>query len=419
MRRSLMLSSLGVLLLRIVGMALQFATTIVLAWSLSLAQMGIFASIYAVLGLTRAIGPLGTDQAGLRMLAELDDGQRPVSAEIRQVSISGLVLAGLLGCGLMIIAGIIAVAVGTLPADLSVYGLIAAVLALPAYLIMGVLAGHLRGLGRNILAQAPESLVLPSLTLAILGITHLHAGITLDDTAFALSLGAWLTVTLQIGLWVRMGLAREARIAWTDMRLLLNHGWGIFQAISVTALTTHAPIFLTGALLGAAATGLMEIALRFGKLPSLLTTSISTTFNPHYVRMFANSDHAGLRRARIVAGLMGGVPAALYALAAWLLADRVLPLVLSDSYAGAAVPMALVAAGIAVNAGFGPASNVLLMTGRAHVVRNYSLIRLVVFAGTALALAPTLGTAGIGVAVLTGFAVRDVGMSLSHSIRSS
>lgn len=408
MHQSLMLSSLGVLMLRVVGVALQLATTIVLAWSLSLAQMGVFAALYAFLGLTRAIGPIGTDQAGLRVLAELDEGQRPPSAAIRQISTSGLALAGILGCGLMLLVGTVALSLGMQPAGLSAYGMATAILALPAYVIMGVLAGHLRGLGRNMLAQAPESLALPVLILAVLGLAHLRGGIALDDTALALSLGAWLTVALQIGLWVGMGMVRGARIARADMRVLLGHGWGIFQAMFVTALTTHAPIFLTAALLGAAATGLIEIALRFGKLASLLTTSISTTFNPVYVRLSATKDHAGLRRARIMAGLMGGVPATLYALGIWLFADSMLPMLLSDSYTEAALPMALIAGGIAVSAGFGPASNILLMTSRAHIVRNYSLLRMAVFLALSVITAPHFGIVGVAFAFFIGAIFRDV-----------
>ncbi|AML50947.1 hypothetical protein [Falsihalocynthiibacter arcticus] len=75
MKNSLVISSITLMGIRALGVGVQLATTIFLARNLTLLEMGQFALMYAALGLVRAIGSFGVDQASRMFPAK----SRPIS----------------------------------------------------------------------------------------------------------------------------------------------------------------------------------------------------------------------------------------------------------------------------------------------------------------------------------------------------
>lgn len=411
-------SALLLLGLRLLGVAGQLILLAYLANRLSMAQMAVFALCYAALGLVRVLGPLGMDQASLRLLALTRQAGGTGSDPAARLAGAGLAMSALTGVLVAMLAAVLLLA-GWLPGfsgGLDPVTGWAMVAALPAHVLIGLLVGQLRGLGHNLAAQAPEALVLQLGTLGLVGLAGAQWAVP------ALALASWAVVIIQLFL-RHLALRRRresrlpARFGRAECLALLRSGWPVLQAQGLNALSVRAPLFLAAATsspaLAAAAVAQLEVALRLGNLPSLLTGSVGATFCPRLARQARAGDRPGLARSRRAIGLMAGVPALAYLALSILLAGPVLEGVLPPAYRAAALPLGFIALAAAANAVWAGASYQLLMSDRAEVVRRYGLLRLAVLSLGALLLAPEWGAAGVAMAVAAGGVLADSGMALS------
>ena len=434
-------SAAALVAVRVAGVLCQLLVLTYLANRLSLPQMAVFALAYSGLGLVRVLGALGIDHASVRLLSvQLGAGTAPpmtrkMAEAAHRLAAAGLFLALLSGLILALpTAGLIAVLTATPPqgpapatSPLALWSLVAAV---PAQALMGVMVGQIRGLGRNLSAQWPEALGLHLTTLALLLVLGAQAALP------ALALASWGVVCLQLLLRHRAlrqlcpphtpadrahghcpdlagARRRQARFGRAECAALLRCGWPILQAQGVSALATRAPLFLAALTTGPAAVAVLEVALRFGTLPSLLTGSVGATFSPAVARQAARADQAALRQSRRTIGRLAGGPALLYLMACPLLAGPLLGWMLPDAYQAAVLPLTLIAFGSLLNAGFAGASFQLLMSSRAVLVRRYAMLRLGILCALSVMLGPLWGAVGIALAVAAGYAVADTGMALA------
>ncbi|MEY8119484.1 lipopolysaccharide biosynthesis protein [Falsihalocynthiibacter sp. BN13B15] len=406
MKNSLVISSITLMGIRALGVGVQLATTIFLARNLTLLEMGQFALMYAALGLVRAIGSFGVDQASMRQIAGTMDGRR-VSTVAQKLSLAGIVIA--MASGILIsICVLCAQKLGLLGAQNATLFAMAA----PAYVLIGLLVGQVRGLGHNLAAQVPESIGLQLFIFLGLMPAYLNGTLNGNDTLHALLWAGWLTLAIQILIRFFIGGGPIGSVDRASFKVLLSDGWSIFQAQIFTVLAMRAPIFLGTALLGAGGTAIIEVALRFGTLPSLLTSSVGATFSPAYARLSKDNNILGLNKARKQAGLLAGIPSFVYVLFCTLGGGVLIGWAFPASYSAAVLPISLIAFGSFVNAAFGPASNVFLMSGQAKIVRKYSILRLICVVAVSFLAGPIWGSVGIAIAILLGFALRDIGLSL-------
>ncbi|WP_380058847.1 oligosaccharide flippase family protein (plasmid) [Falsihalocynthiibacter sp. SS001] len=233
MNGSLISSSIALMGSRGLGVILELLTTVYLARHLSLAAMGQFALAYSLLGLVRATGSFGVDQASVRQIARASHGA-VVSDEAQRLSLAGIAIA--LICGALL--------------GLSMFGLhlltgvnIMLALAIPAYVFIGLMVGQIRGLGHNLLAQTPEAV---GLQLAILAIVVLSGA---DSAIVALCVAGWVIAMVQIAIRARVGLKLDVGLDLAPMKRLISEGFGIFQAQVFTVLAMRAPVFLAAAVL--------------------------------------------------------------------------------------------------------------------------------------------------------------------------
>ena len=165
-------------------------------------------------------------------------------------------------------------------------------------------------------------------------------------------------------------------------------------------------------LMGPAATAIMEIAGRFGRITDIVTSSIALTFSPHLARLDRVLDVDALHKILRHGAIIAAIPALGWLSFIWFAAPAVISWLLPPTYADAYVPTVLIAAAAAVNSICGLASTLLLMSGRESVVRRYSLGQLLAVCAGSLVLAPLWGVTGIAAAVMLGTLVRDGGMML-------
>ena len=410
--RGLFKSSLLVIGVRVLGIALQSLIVILLARQLPPDQMGIFALCYAVLGLGRMLGPLGLDQTTMRLIARargdgelVDDDHRALNG-----SVIAVVLANIGFASVFALAGLLSGGFGS-----SVVGAQAALLAttaaLPAFALVGLLTLQLRGFGQQVWAQVPDSIILQVLHGAILlGLWYTgRLGLASSIVAFAVS--AWLVAGLYVVSRLRLGV-RWLQVDRQAYQVLAKGARDIWLALVVTALSVRAPLFIVAAALGPAAAAIMDIATRFGTLPSITTSSVMATFSPRFAALHAEAERPSLSRALSLSSLIAMAPALGLLLVLVVGAPLALAWILPPIYGEALLPMVIICLAQVINAWFGPATNLLLMQGHGTVVRNFSTVQFALVVTLAYPAAQFGGLIGVTLVILVSQLVRDLGAAL-------
>jgi O-antigen/teichoic acid export membrane protein len=407
---SLSLTSLFVVMIRIVGVAFQALIIVVLANSISVTEMGLFSAIYIFWGLMRALGPLGLDQLSMRDIATFaGDAKSNRAQAVSNFSIVWVAAAGLLVA--LVTYGLLNLITQGGSTLYSPAAIVAASLAAPAYAMNGLLVAHLRGFGRTIQSQVSEVITLHALSLAAMGVLAWQGTLTLEAALVIQAAAAWIVMAIYAFLRVGCGVDVSARLTPDVKRSTIADAFQIWQALSLGGLYERAPTYISLALLGPAATAIVDIANRFGSLPTIFTDGVATTFSPVFAQLFAGADADGYRAALTLSSWLAFLPAfgaltGLLVLGPWLL-DVFFP----ASYQAAFWPMVLICAGTTINAAFGMASCAYMVTSRQTLVRLYTAYSLVFILVACAVMGWFFGPTGIAAAICLGAVIRDGGLA--------
>ena len=406
----LLSSSIWVTFSRGLGVALQAAVILYLARALSVTDVGYFGLVYAFLGAIRFVGPLGTDQAAMREVA-LAKANRNL-AGVQQASTTSLLIVAVVGT-VCASATAITLSVAHRVVPFGGHEIAAIALSIPAFALIGLFVGQLRGLGYDLSAQLPDALGL-HVIFGLLVLSLASTGL-LDRASALISLGvaAWCVLAGYIAIRASIGVEWPLTTSPEHTIKMLQSGFRIFKALVATVLAVRAPAFLATALIGPAASAILEVAGRFGTAPLLVTGSVGATFSPRFARLSAGGDSAGIVRALRLSAILALVPAVAYLVLLGLGAPWAVGTLLPPAYADAYVPMLLVCLAATINAAFGLASSFLLMSGRERRVQLFSLAQLATVCVVSIVLAPRFGVVGIGWAMVVGALVRDGGLMLT------
>lgn len=415
----LLKTSLILLGVRVTGILLQAFVVLHLARTLPTNHMGVFAVAYAFLGLMRMLGPIGTDQVAMRRIAQATSAQdlSPLAQRISNDAFTLVVCANAAFAGICALLLLTLMALGFLTVDAVVIAPICT--AMPAFAITGLFVGQIRGLGYNITAQVPDAVGLHLVFGGLLLALTWQNALTLQSAMICLSIASWCVVILQV--WIRLwiGVDWSMRPSRGSLVSIAREGWDTLQALALTALSVRAPMFLAMILLGPAAAAILEIAVRFGNVCSILTGSVAATLSPRFAKLWQSGERRDITRFLGYGGLMAGIPAFIYVIVLAIAAPGLISLVLPADYRAAHLPMLLVAFATSVNASLGLSSNALLMAGRPRPVTLFSLLSLVAIVFGSLFLAPSFGVTGIAGAMLLGSLLRDGGLTLMMRGRAS
>lgn len=388
---------------RVVGVAIQALTILLLARALPIEDLGWFGLVYAGLGIVRYLGPLGTDVGALRRIAR-DGSTDPRAAQT--ASFGSLIIASGVATAAALLACVALVAHGY---ELSQADNVAIIAAIPAFALIGAFAGQIRGFGKNIAAQVPEAIGLHALLGGAVLVLYSSGPLALEQVLVALCVASWAVVGLYALVRLRIGLDWSARPSLAELIVLAREGLAVSQALAMTAFSARLPLLLAAILVSPAGVALLDIASRFGRLPEITTASVSMTSSARFARE-ASGDRAATLRTLQLSSAVAAVPAILWVVAVASLGSFAIAVLLPPDYVAAYVPMLLIALAVAINAALGQASTLMLMSGRESLVRFFSFLQFGAVAVASLALAPTYGVNGIAMAVVFGSLVRDGGM---------
>lgn len=410
--RGLFKSSLLVIGVRVAGIVLQSVIVILLARYLPTEQMGIFALCYAILGLARMLGPLGLDQTTMRLIARAREsaGLQEADHRILNGSFIAILVANTAVAMALVVSGRMTGAFGSTVHDAGM-ALLATAAALPAFAVIGLLTLQLRGFGQQVWAQIPDSILLQLVHGALLLGLWQTGWLGLASSLFAFAIAAWVIA----GLYVLSRTRVETRWIMPDRlayATLWSGGRDVWLALVVTALSVRAPLFVVAGMLGPAAAAIMDIATRFGTLPSITTSSVMATFSPRFAALHGSANRRDLSRALSLSSLIAVTPALGFLLVLMAGAPFAIGLLLPPIYSDALVPMLIICLAQLVNAWLGPATNLLLMLGQGWVVRNYSTVQLALVIILSFPAAMYSGLVGVTLVILLSQLVRDLGATL-------
>jgi O-antigen/teichoic acid export membrane protein len=402
-------SAVVALAIRVFGVACQTVTLMLLANKLSVTEMGIFATIYAIWMLARMLAPLGMESLALREIIYSIAKKQPDKASavcqyaMRSSGLSGASLAVLVMFVLFIVNR-------SLMQTLSFVAILAIAAAVPAFSLVPVSAAASRAYGRNILAQAIESFGLHFMTLIGLSVLTLSTCLSLTSTIVWSCLCAWLTVVMYIrGL--RRWTGPPGFLSAAEQRNIHEQGLEVWQAFVFIGFAAAAPTFLCAAILGPAATAILEMANRIGALPILFTTAVTTTYAPLITARLADSNLAGASENIAISTWLAFLPSAITFLFVLCCAPWLLSMLFPPAYQHAYVPLLFLTANATLNAAVGIAGSLLLLTGHQASVRYFSAVRLVIVVVGCALLALPLGVTGLTLAILLSCTVMDLGLA--------
>jgi O-antigen/teichoic acid export membrane protein len=383
-----------------------------LANHLTLHDVGLYSAVYVFWGIVRLLGPLGLDQLALRETAAAGGGGRDslVSAfllfAMARVTLSSVPVA--------IVTALVLTALNLTefyvfsPAQIAV-----AAGSVPVFACLGVLAGQLRGLGRNIAVQSLEALGLSVLPVALLVLLGRLESLTLLSALCAQAFGAVFVLVAYLALRLSCGLDFRAQLPDPARRVLKREGLEIWHSLLVTVASLRAPTYISLLLLGPPATAILEIASRFGSLPTLFTSSVQTTFSAVFSVRHAEGDEDGLDAAVTAGSLLALAPAVVTLVGLGIAGPWLLERFFPPVYGEAHLAMLLICAAATVNAGCGLASVASVMTGRQRLVRRQSSLQLawILTAGPVMALAFEVD--GLAACLLIGACLRDIPLTFA------
>jgi len=397
------------LALRILGIPIQIAFFAFVARILPLTEFGWFAMSNAIWQACRGLGPLGFDQVALRFIPPLLMTGRETDATLLERSSRRRVVSvlGLVAGAMLLSSGVL----WRLGQDTAGTWLALTAIAVPAFGLAGLQAAQLRARKRVRSAQWPESIGFYAIAAGGVGVAVGFGGGSLKAVLMAEALAAYALCAVCAAL-LRVRTAIGTTEGFGELRAQVSGtAREFFLGQLATALNGRIPTLLAGTLLGTAAAGLLEAAMRFGQLGGIVTWASGIAVSPMIAEAHARDDLPRLQRLLTLSTLATLGPSVIL-LATIAVAGQRLLQIFGPQFGAAYVPMVLIAAAAAVNASGGLSGTVFYMTARQRLVVIWSALGLATLLVVGLALGQFLGIVGIAVAILASSLVRDVGLSI-------
>lgn len=403
-------SSIVVVALRIAGVVCQAAAFVVLVNLLPAREVGIFSVLYVFWGLVRMLGPFGLDHIILRDVAGAratgNDGYAVALARraCRSACIAGLSLTAVSTLALVLVNAVAGDALS--PGEIA---LVAG--AVPAFTLMGVLAAALRGFDRNVTSQGIESFGLHLLILVLLSSWALLGDLSLGAVLACMAVSAVATTLMYVAVLLPNISVAADPVPPESWRTIRAESFEVWQALLLIGLAGRAPNYISLVLLGPVPTAILEVAMRFGTLPTIFTTGVSVTYSPVFAGLHVRNERQAFSEALAVGSWLAFVPSACVLLVTLFLGQWLIDLFFPATYQDAFVPLLVILAACALNAAYGLSSPILLVTGCQRLVRTYSAFRLVTVIVSGIVLGHWLGVTGIALSFLLGVIVFDIGLA--------
>jgi O-antigen/teichoic acid export membrane protein/glycosyltransferase involved in cell wall biosynthesis len=341
----------GATLLQGIGMALRYATALLLAAWLGAEAFGTFAWAIAALAVVALLPTQGRAQAAQRFLPAYDArGETALAAAyVRESRAVTLRNAALIAVPITALAWSIATPNDAITATLAAW-------TLPGVASAAFDAGVLRARGRVRTALAFEQLLAPLLTLV--GIVALHGA----GAAGALAANAIGVTASAVALRRAAGDAAGEMVPAAPRTAWRRTGRSLLLGSTAQDALVRSDVMMIGAILGAEAAGIAHLASRTASLLLIARQAVAMVTTPRFAALVASADRAKVAQLR---GVTQRLTLALVAAIATLLIAVSPPLfaALGGAYGGAMPALVALAIAQVAIAAFGPVAALLEVSG--------------------------------------------------------
>ncbi len=396
--------------LRLVGAAIQFLLSVVIARLLGADGTGIFFLALTVATVATVFGRLGLDNVMLRLTA----------AHSSEGDWSGLAGAYRTGITLAVLSSIVATIV--------VFGLAPWIatavfskpelggplrwmsLAIAPTGLAFLYSELLKGLKQIFNSQFVRGVLLPALAIPLLYVLVPEAGT--DGAAWAYVLAAAGTCALAIGLWyVSTPGLRGVRGTFAP-RQILDRSLPLLWVNSLAYLMSWTATFLLGVWGTAEDVGVFSVASRTATLITVVLLAVNSIAAPKFAQLYQSGDMSALgSTARQSARLMTVLAAP--ALAVFILAPGLIMRLFGPGFGGGAVVLVILAISQFVNVAAGSVGYLLMMTGHERTMRNTVIGSAAISVALNVLLIPFFGVTGAAVATAVALVAQNVFASIA------
>jgi O-antigen/teichoic acid export membrane protein len=396
------------LAIKMVGAALSFAVTFLVARLFGAAISGEYAMAAQTVLTASAIALFGNDQLLVRRMAgDASAGRQDLAraALVHAVRIVGI--ASVVAAAAVLVFSPLATAIGASPVTMRL-----TVIGILVFPMLCLAVAAMRAMGQVVRSQffygTMQSLLLAGLLLLSLGLGHYF---TVGMTARSITLihMVSLTITSALACWLVWRVARR----WASSRgedtpsYRLADSAPIGLTVGTHMLANWLAFALIGSMLGLVEVGAFRVCIQLITIVTLIFTTYDSVVSAQFAADFRQSDLAAARRRHIRSIAILGVFAGPVLLAAILFPAPVLAL-FGPEFIVASQCLAILAAGQAINIVTGPVGTMLVMAGREKVNLSLAVAGLAVMLGLFALLVPTMGLTGAAIAVSASLAVRNL-----------
>lgn len=400
------------LFLRVFGVALSLVIFAILAKNLTIHDVGLYSLISSAALIGRYLGPLGLDQIALRTLPQYCEEEKfPEALALQKQLFVYAIIASI-----MIVAGFSLTSFIFIGDDASFLPMtMSTVVVYFSSTISGVCAAILRGHGRVFSAFFPDS-VLSFLVTAFLMALCLSWGTLTTD--LALSFLAAGTICAGIYQSVSVWRLSSSPCTTPDREVVKQsvnlqkaaHYWLVMAGNFLQVRSSLYVAFLVGS---AAASALMDTAMKFALVPTLATWAVGSVCAPRLVKLRTKGDLQGIRNILFVGAWVSFIPSFLFLITFVFSGRFVIETFLSPSYVSAYFATILFILSTCLNSFLSLASTYLMYADEEVAVLKFTLAGLfcTVFFGYLLGMT-SLGVTGVAIAVLISGICRDGGLAI-------
>jgi len=399
----------SVLLMRVAGIGFQLGWFMLLVRLLPIEQVGLYSAVNAFWMLSRALGPLGSDQALMRRLPALIEEQELSVARRYQrfaafylVKWYGLLLI-VLSVGALLVQQFVA-----LPFSAFLILMIAAVALLNA--LNGQQVYVMLAAKRPLLANGFESIGLP-LILALLSAILSYYG-QLSLTHLLLMQACIIVFFCFVGLYLVYGrilsdTKQAPLLERQDEKDFARQSRHLLATSAMIHINMRLPLIVAPFLIGAAQTALLETAMRFATLLGLVSFAAAQVTLPNISALARQQKQKELQELIYQASWLIFLPSLLlYAILA-MLGHTAIILVAGAEYEAAYSLLLLIGVAYVIAAAAGPLQHVFTMSGKTRVVSQISVLEGLASLVLMGLLAPMLGAMGLACAISFGMVLRN------------
>lgn len=398
LRKSLVASTSGTLLLNIGALAWNLLAILILTRVLGARGYGAYAYTFAWSSLLGVLAVLGLPSLVVREVAAYEARGEPqlVRGIIRR-SYQAILVGSVVVVAAAALVGVLLVGLGQPDVQRSY---LLGLLLIPLVGLYRLGEGVMRGFQRVVSGRIAETTVQPLLTVAFVVTANAVSPNGIGPTgAMSLTVAAAGVATVVSHVLVRHTLPAhvEREEPRYQTRAWLRSLQPLFLLSSAQTVQPQIGVILLGGLRDITASGVLNVGLRWAGFVSFMQLVVSFPLAPAVARLHASGDGIRLQRlvsAATVAATVAAVPIAIVLLVS---SERVLAL-FGHSFIGGSGALTILVLGELVNVSSGPVALILIMTNHERVVATFCTGAVVANVVLGAALIPTFGLEGAAIA---------------------